>query len=92
MTLFGTTLRDAPTTRSAGTFGAPEAGALSRREGVRGPGKVRGQIDMLRESALRKFLDILTINPRKDTAILVWLDNRTNNQGEAAGELRRARS
>ena len=52
------------------------------------PGSVRGQIEMLRDNALGNFRDIL-VNIAKDTAMLVWLDGRTNTQREAAGELRR---
>ena len=49
---------------------------------------VRGQIEMLRDNALGNFRDIL-VNIAKDMAMLVWLDGRTNTQGQAAGELRR---
>jgi uncharacterized protein (DUF1800 family) len=63
------------------------AGALGATEGVRymaakaseDPGKVRGQIEMLRDNALGNFRDIL-LNVAKDTAMLVWLDGRTNTK------------
>jgi uncharacterized protein (DUF1800 family) len=41
------------------------------------PGRVRGQLEMLRENALGNFREIL-LNIAKDTAMLVWLDGRTN--------------
>jgi uncharacterized protein (DUF1800 family) len=45
------------------------------------PGRVRGQIEMLRENALGNFRDIL-LNIAKDTAMLVWLDGRTNTKAK----------
>ena len=44
-------------------------------------GNVRGQIEMLRGNALGNFRDIL-INIAKDTAMLVWLDGRTNTRAK----------
>jgi uncharacterized protein (DUF1800 family) len=41
---------------------------------------VRGQIEMLRDNALGNFRDLL-LNIAKDTAMLVWLDGRTNFRG-----------
>jgi uncharacterized protein (DUF1800 family) len=63
------------------------AGALTASEGARymaakpseDPGGVRGQIEMLRDNALGNFRDIL-LNIAKDTAMLVWLDGRTNTK------------
>ena len=43
------------------------------------PGGVRGQIEMLRDNALGNFRDIL-VNIAKDTAMLIWLDGRTNTR------------
>ncbi len=43
------------------------------------PVGVRGQIEMLRDNALGNFRDIL-IAIAKDTAMLVWLDGRTNTK------------
>ena len=43
------------------------------------PAGVRGQIEMLRDNALGNFRDIL-IAIAKDTAMLVWLDGRTNTK------------
>ena len=41
------------------------------------PNKVKGQIELLREHALGNFRDLL-VAVAKDTAMLVWLDGRTN--------------
>src|SRR5258708_5221720 len=65
------------------------AGALGTTEGARylaaksseDPGAVRGQIEMLRDNALGNFRDILT-SIAKDTAMLVWLDGRTNTKAQ----------
>ena len=43
------------------------------------PGRVRGQIEMLRDNALGNFRDLL-VAIAKDTAMLVWLDGRTNTK------------
>src|SRR3954469_16754933 len=64
-------------------------GALNAAEGARylaakpaeDPGKVRGQIEMLRDNALGTFKDIL-LAVAKDTAMLVWLDGRTNTKAQ----------
>ena len=42
---------------------------------------MRGQIEMLRDNALGNFRDIL-VNIAKDTAMLVWLDGRTNTRAK----------
>ena len=42
---------------------------------------MRGQIEMLRDNALGNFRDIL-VNIAKDTAMLVWLDGRTNTKAK----------
>jgi uncharacterized protein (DUF1800 family) len=65
----------------AGTFGATEGARYLAAKSSEDPGKVRGQIEMLRENALGNFRDILT-NIAKDTAMLVWLDNRTNTKAK----------
>src|SRR5471030_115954 len=65
------------------------AGALSTTEGARylaakaseDPGQVRGQMEMLRDNALGNFKDIL-LAIAKDTAMLVWLDGRTNTKAQ----------
>jgi len=61
----------------AGTFGAAEGARYMAAKASEDPGKVRGQIEMLRENALGNFRDILTA-VAKDTAMIVWLDGRTN--------------
>ena len=61
------------------------AGLLGATEGVRylaakaseDPANVRGQLEMLRDNALGNFHDIL-LNVAKDTAMIIWLDGRTN--------------
>ena len=42
---------------------------------------MRGQIEMLRDNALGNFRDIL-LDIAKDTAMLVWLDGRTNTKAK----------
>jgi uncharacterized protein (DUF1800 family) len=61
----------------AGALGATEGTRYMAAKSSEDPGKVRGQIEMLRENALGNFRDIL-MNIAKDTAMLVWLDGRTN--------------
>ena len=61
----------------AGTFGTAEGARYMAAKASDDPGKVRGQIEMLRENALGNFRDILT-EIAKDTAMIVWLDGRTN--------------
>ena len=63
----------------AGTFGAAEGARYLAAKASEDPGKVRGQIEMLRENALGNFRDIL-MNIAKDTAMLVWLDGRANTK------------
>src|SRR5436189_81751 len=41
--------------------------------------RVRGQLEMLRDNALGNFRDIL-LNIARDTAMLFWLDGRTNTR------------
>jgi uncharacterized protein (DUF1800 family) len=61
----------------AGTFGATEGARYMAAKSSEDAGQVRGQIEMLRENALGNFRDILTAIA-KDTAMLVWLDGRSN--------------
>ena len=42
-------------------------------------GRVRGQIEMLRDNALGNF-ETLLVEIAKDTAMLIWLDGRTNTR------------
>src|SRR6195256_2553289 len=65
----------------AGTFGAAEGARYMAAKSSEDPGQVRGQIEMLRENALGNFRDIL-LNIAKDTAMLVWLDGRTNTKAK----------
>ncbi|HMJ85767.1 MAG TPA: DUF1800 domain-containing protein [Vicinamibacterales bacterium] len=61
----------------AGALGAAEGARYMAAKSSEDPGKVRGQIEMLRENALGNFRDILTA-VAKDAAMIVWLDGRTN--------------
>jgi uncharacterized protein (DUF1800 family) len=61
----------------AGTFGTTEGARYMAAKSSEDPGLVRGQMEMLRDNALGNFRDILTAIA-KDTAMLVWLDGRTN--------------
>jgi len=65
----------------AGTFGAPEGARYMAAKSSEDPGQVRGQVEMLRTNALGNFRDIL-LNIAKDTAMLVWLDGRTNTKAK----------
>src|SRR5262249_23683926 len=64
------------------------AGALGTDEGARymaakpseDPARAKGQLELFREYALGNFPDLL-IAVAKDTAMLVWLDGRTNVKG-----------
>jgi uncharacterized protein (DUF1800 family) len=66
-------------TKVAGTFGATEGARYMAAKSSEDPGRVRGQLEMLRDNALGNFKDIL-VNIAKDTAMLVWLDGRTNTR------------
>jgi len=68
-------------TKIAGTFGGAEAARYLAAKSSEDPGRVRGQIEMLRDDALGNFRDIL-VNIAKDTAMLVWLDGRTNTRAQ----------
>src|SRR5262249_58805830 len=65
----------------AGTLGGVEATRYMAAKASEDPGKVAGQIEMLRANALGNFRDIL-VNIAKDTAMLVWLDGRTNTKAK----------
>jgi uncharacterized protein (DUF1800 family) len=65
----------------AGTLGATEAVRYMAAKASEDPGRVRGQIEMFRDNALGNFRDIL-VNVAKDTAMLVWLDGRTNTRAK----------
>ena len=68
-------------TKVAGTLGATEGARYMAAKAAEDPGRVRGQIEMLRENALGNFRDIL-VNVAKDAAMLVWLDGRTNTRAK----------
>lgn len=68
-------------TKIAGTLGTTEGARYMAAKASEDPGKVRGQIEMLRDNALGNFRDIL-VNIAKDTAMLVWLDGRTNTKAK----------
>src|SRR5882724_11904692 len=63
----------------AGTFGATEGARYLAAKSTEDPGRVTGQLEMLRANALGNFRDML-VNIAKDTAMLVWLDGRTNTR------------
>ena len=66
-------------TKIGGTFGATEGARYMAAKPSEDPGRVRGQIEMLRANALGNFRDIL-VNIAKDVAMLIWLDGRTNTR------------
>jgi len=65
----------------AGTYGAAEGARYLAAKASEDPGQVRGQIETLRENALGSFKEIL-LAMAKDTAMLVWLDGRTNTKAK----------
>src|SRR5262249_47875538 len=65
----------------AGALGATEGARYLAAKASEDPGRVRGQIEMLRDNALGNFRDIL-VNIAKDAAMLVWLDGRTNTRAK----------
>src|SRR3954469_25637064 len=68
-------------TKIAVALGAAEGARYMAAKPAEDPGRVRGQIEMLRENALGNFRDIL-VNIAKDVAMLVWLDGRTNTRAK----------
>jgi uncharacterized protein (DUF1800 family) len=68
-------------TKIAGALGTTEGARYLAAKASEDPGAVRGQIEMLRDNALGKFSDIL-LAIAKDTAMLVWLDGRTNTKAQ----------
>jgi uncharacterized protein (DUF1800 family) len=65
----------------AGALGAAEGARYLAAKASEDPGQVRGQLEMLRDNALGSFKDIL-LAIAKDTAMLVWLDGRTNTKAQ----------
>jgi uncharacterized protein (DUF1800 family) len=66
-------------TKIAGALGASEGARYLAAKASEDPGRVIGQLEMLRQNALGNFRDIL-LAIAKDTAMLVWLDGRTNTR------------
>ena len=64
-------------TKVAGSVNTTEATRYMAAKRAEDPGGVRGQIEMLRENALGNFQTLL-VEIAKDTAMLIWLDGRTN--------------
>jgi uncharacterized protein (DUF1800 family) len=58
-------------------FGAAEATRYMAAKPSEDAAHVQGQVEMLRDNALGNFRDLL-LNIAKNTAMLVWLDGRTN--------------
>jgi uncharacterized protein (DUF1800 family) len=61
----------------SGALGASEGARYMAAKPSEDPGRVRGQIEMLRDNALGNFRSMLEL-VAKDVAMLVWLDGRTN--------------
>ncbi|MDQ3348139.1 MAG: DUF1800 domain-containing protein [Acidobacteriota bacterium] len=61
----------------AGSVGASEAARMLAAKPSEDPGRVKGQLELLREHALGNFRDLL-IAVAQDPAMLYWLDGRTN--------------
>jgi uncharacterized protein (DUF1800 family) len=68
-------------TKIAGALGATEGARYLAAKPSEDPGQVHGQIETLRSNALGNFYDIL-LAIAKDTAMLVWLDGRTNTRAK----------
>jgi hypothetical protein len=64
----------------AGAYGGEEAARYMAARPSEDPNQVKGQIELFRQYALGNFRDLLTA-VAKDTAMLVWLDGRTNVKG-----------
>ena len=68
-------------TKIAGLVGTADGALYMAAKASEDPGRVRGQVEMLRDHALGNFQDIL-VNIAKDTAMLYWLDGRTNTKAQ----------
>jgi len=66
-------------TKIAGMLNAAEGARYLAAKSAEDPGRVRGQIEMLRDHALGNFRDIL-VNIAQDTAMLFWLDGYNNTR------------
>jgi uncharacterized protein (DUF1800 family) len=79
MTLFWHNHFATAVSKVAGATNAGEGARYMAAKASEDPGGVRGQIEMLRDNALGNFEQIL-IDIAKDTAMLFWLDGRTNTR------------
>jgi uncharacterized protein (DUF1800 family) len=80
MTLFWSNHFATAYSKLAGIVGQADATRyLAAKPGDRDSGGVRGQIEMLRAHALGNF-ETLLVEIAKDTAMLIWLDGRTNTR------------
>jgi uncharacterized protein (DUF1800 family) len=68
-------------TKIAGEIGAADATRYMAAKRSEDPAGVRGQIEMLRDTALGNFRDMV-IAIAMDPAMLVWLDGRTNTKAK----------
>ena len=66
-------------TKIAGAVGSVEGAQYMVAKSSENTARVRGQLEMLRDNALGNFRDIL-LNIARDTAMLFWLDGRTNTR------------
>jgi uncharacterized protein (DUF1800 family) len=66
-------------TKLAGILGQVDATRYMAAKASDDPAGVRGQIEMLRDHALGNFQTLL-VEIAKDTAMLIWLDGRTNTR------------
>jgi uncharacterized protein (DUF1800 family) len=66
-------------TKLAGQLSPAEATRYMAARPSEDPGRVRGQIEMLRDNALGNFRDLL-VSVAKDTAMLYWLDGYANTR------------
>ena len=68
-------------TKIAGALGAEEGARYMAAKPSEDPNQVKGQIELFRQYAVGNFRDLL-LAVAKDTAMLVWLDGRTNVKGK----------
>ncbi len=66
-------------TKIAGVVGAAEATRMLAAKASEDAGRVKGQLEVIREGALGSFRDLL-LAMAKDVAMNVWLDGRTNTR------------
>src|SRR3954471_2833867 len=64
----------------SGALGADEGARYMAAKPAEDPNQVKGQIELFRQYAVGNFRDLL-LAVAKDTAMLVWLDGRTNVKG-----------